>query len=72
MYKLNFASKCGTLSKASKQCEDPENSSKEADKIIANVHANDIIDVTQYNIDRNFPKDSCFAKYTMGHCIIGQ
>ena len=53
MYKLNFASKCGALSKASKQCEDPENISKEADKIIANVHPNDIIDVTQYNIDRN-------------------
>ena len=45
LYKIKFASKCSALSKASKPCEDSKNSDKEADKIIANEHPNDIIDV---------------------------
>ena len=42
LYKLKFTSKCSALSKASKPCEDPKNISKEADKITANEHPNDI------------------------------
>ena len=66
LYKLKFSSKCSALSKASKPCEDPKNSSKEADKIIANEHPNDIIDVTQYDIDSNFPKRLMFGKVHYG------
>ena len=55
LYKLNFASKCDTLSKASKPCEGPRQSSKEANKINANEHPNYIINVTHY-VDSNFPK----------------
>ena len=47
---LKFAGKCSTLSKASKLCEDKKDSSKEDNKIIANKHPDDIIDVTQYDI----------------------
>ena len=43
-----------------------KNSSKEADKIIANEHPNDIIDVTQYDIDSNFPKRHMFGKVHYG------
>ena len=53
------------LSKASKPCEDKKDSSK-ADKIIANEHPNDIIDVTQYDIDSNFPKRIMFGKLHYG------
>ena len=66
LYKLKFSSKCSTLSKTSKPCEDKKNSSKEADKIIANEHPNDIIDVTQYDIDSNFPKRLMFGKVHYG------
>ena len=54
--KLNFASKCDTMSKASKICEGPRQTNKEADKIIANEHTNYIINVTQYDVDSSFPK----------------
>ena len=53
------------LSKASKPCEDKKDSGK-ADKIIANEHPNDIIDVTQYDIDSNFPKRLMFGKLHYG------
>ena len=62
LYKITSASKCSVLSKASKPCEDGKNSSKEADKIIANEHPNDIINVTQYDIDSNLPKRHMFGK----------
>ena len=65
MCKLKFAGKCSTLSKASKLCEDKKDSSKEADKIIANEHLNDI-DVTQYDIDSNFPKRLILNKLHYG------
>ena len=54
------------MSKASKPCEDRKNSSKEADKIIANEHPNNIIDVTQYDIDSKFPKRLMFGKVYYG------
>ena len=63
---LKFAGKCSTLSKTSKPCEDKKDSSKEDDKIIANEHPNDIIDVIQYDIDRNFPKRLMFGKLYYG------
>ena len=63
--KLKFAGKCSALSKASKLCEEKKDSSKEADKIIANDHLNDI-DVTQYDIDSNFPKRLMFNKLHYG------
>ena len=63
---LKFAGKCSALSKASKPCEDKKDSSKEDDKIIANEHPNDIIDVTQYDIDSNFPKRLMFGKLHYG------
>ena len=53
--KLKLAGNCSTLSRALKPCEDKKDSSK-ADKIIANEHPNDSIDVTEYDIDSNFPK----------------
>ena len=52
---MKFPSKYRALSKISKPCEDQKNSHKDADKIIANKHLN-VIDVTQYGIDSNFPK----------------
>ena len=64
--KLKFAGKCSALSKASKLCEDKKDSSKNADKIIVNEHPNDIIDVTQYDIDSNFPKRLMFGKLHYG------
>ena len=64
--KLKFSGKCSALSKASKLCEDKKDSSKETDKIIANEHPNDIIDVTQYDIDSNFPKRLMFGKLHYG------
>ena len=64
--KLKFAGKCGALSKISKLCEDKKGSSKEADRIIANEHPNDIIDVTQYDINSNFPKRLMFGKLHYG------
>ena len=66
LFKIKFASKCSALSKASKPCEDRKKGSKEADKIIANEHPNDIIDVTQYDIDSNFPKRLVFGKVHYG------
>ena len=64
--KLKFAGKCSALSKASKLYEDKKDSSKEADKIIANEHPNNVIDVTQYDIDSNFPKRLMFGKLHYG------
>ena len=64
LYKINFASKCSTLSKASKPHEDLKNSSKGEDKITADEHPNDI-DVTQYDTGGNFPKRLIFGKV---HC----
>ena len=66
IYKIKFASKCSALNKASKPCEDSKTSRKESDKIIANEHPNDIIDVTQYDIDSNFPKRFMFGKVYYG------
>ena len=66
LWKLKFAGKCRALSKASKPCEDKKDSSKEDDKIIANEHPNDIIDVRQYDIDSNFPKRLMFGKLHYG------
>ena len=66
IYKIKFASKCSALSKTSKPCEDSKTSRKESDKIIANEHPNDIIDVTQYDIDSNFPKRLMFGKVYYG------
>ena len=53
------------LSKALKPCEDKKDSSK-ADKIIANEHPNDIIHVTQYDIDSSFPKRLMLGKLRYG------
>ena len=53
------------MRKALKPCSD-SNSSKEADKIIANEHANDMIDVTQYDIDINLTKRLMFRKVNCG------
>ena len=53
------------MSKASKPCEDKKDSTK-ADKIIANEHPTDIIDVTQYDIGSNFPKRIMFGKLHYG------
>ena len=61
-HKLIFAGKCSALSKASKPSEHEKDSSKQADKIIASGHPNDIVDVTQYHIDSNFPKRLMFCK----------
>ena len=61
-HKLKFAGKCSALSKASKPSEHEKDSSKQADKIIASGHPNDIVDVTQYHIDSNFPKRLMFCK----------
>ena len=66
LYKLKFASKCSALSKASKPCEDKKNSSKEADKTIANEQPNDVIGVTQYDIVSNFPKRLILGKLHYG------
>ena len=54
------------MSKASKPCEDKKDSVNEADKVIANEDPNDIIDVTRYDIDSNFPKRLMFGKLIYG------
>ena len=63
--KLKLADKSIALSKPSKPCDDKKDSA-EADKIIAKDHPNDIIDVTQYDIDINFPKRLMFGKLHYG------
>ena len=65
LYKIKFSSKCIALRKALKPCSD-SSSSKEADKIIANEDANDMIDVTQYDSDINLTKRLMFRKVNCG------
>ena len=54
------------MNKAQKPCQDSKTGRKESDTIIATEHPNDIIDVTQHDIDSDFPKRLMFGKVFCG------